>query len=159
MLDAALASSKPSPWLTAAQAAVVDLVPQALSMACDLTDAQPPLTELMGALIPLMSDLDPIQIGLFSDQEGCLAMARGLLGNGPDEPMSRADMIDAVSEVVNMLAGSVKARVARYATHAALGLPTFIQGSVEAASGQVLESVAVVIGDHAAVVLIARVKR
>lgn len=157
-MNAVISTENANAWIVAARAAVVGLVSQALSLPCELTDAGPAAEapELMGALIPIVSDLTPVQIGLFSDEAGCMAMARALLGNAPDDPMSRADMIDAISEIVNMLAGNVKARVARYATHAALGLPTFIVGSVEAASRQVIESVPVMIGDIWAHVLIAR---
>jgi CheY-specific phosphatase CheX len=65
-------------------------------------------------------------------------------------------MIDAMCEITNMLAGSVKARVAGYATHAALGLPTFVHGPIEAASSTVVDVVPIAVDDLTAFVIIVR---
>ena len=148
--------SMPNPWKGAAHAAVVDLISQALGLSCRVLEAPGPTSDLMGALIPISSDMAPVQIGLFASDAACMRLARALLGNGPNDPMSRADMIDAMSEIVNMFAGNVKARVAGYATHAALGLPTFVHGPVEPSSSQVVERIWVQIDDVEAQIVIAR---
>jgi hypothetical protein len=157
MISAAVqSSSSPNPWIIAARAAVVDLIGQALGLGCRVVDTPSSTTAMMGALIPISSDMAPVQIGLFGSEVACMRLARALLGNGPDDAMSRADMIDAMREIVNMFAGSVKARVARYATHAALGLPTFVNGSIEATHQQVVDRISVTVDDFEAQIVIAR---
>ena len=158
MTNAALsvASSTLNPWIVAARAAAIDVIDQALSLSSRVIEDAAVPTNTMGALIPIVSEMAPVQIGLFSDEAGCQSMARALLYCGPTDPLTRAEMIDAMSELVNMLAGSVKARVARYASHAALGLPTFVHGPVEASSSTVVETVPLQVGDAVALVVIAR---
>ncbi|MCE9572010.1 MAG: chemotaxis protein CheX [Deltaproteobacteria bacterium] len=161
MSSAAAAHPQPStdPWVAAARSAIVDIAQQALGLPCEIVSDSAGMTSAAGALVPIVSAMEPVQIGLFSSEEGCSAIARALLGSGPDEAMSRPDMIDAVSEVVNMLAGNVKARVSRYASHAALGLPTFVHGPVEAPSQQVVDSLTIKIGPTTAQVVIVRTSR
>lgn len=161
MSSAALAQTSPStdPWVVAARAAIVDIAQQALSLPCAIIDEAAGMTTDAGALVPIVSAMEPVQIGLFSSEIGCGELGRALLGSSPTDPFSRADMIDAVSEIVNMLAGSVKARVSRYASHAALGLPTFVHGPVEAPSQQVVDAVTIRIGTTIAQVVIVRSSR
>lgn len=158
MTDAALAASQTmlNPWIVAARGAAVDVIDQALSLRARVLEHAPPPTESMGAMIPIVSALSPVQIGLFADEAGCNRLARALLYCAPTDPLTRAEMVDALCELVNMLAGNVKARVARYATHAALGLPTFVHGPIEPASSTVIEAVHVEVGDTTAIVIIAR---
>lgn len=161
MSSAAAAQPQPStdPWVTAARAAIVDIAQQALSLPCTIVSESTGMTSAAGALVPIVSAMEPVQIGLFSSEDGCAAVARALLGSSPTDPLSRADMIDAVSEIVNMLAGNVKARVSRYASHAALGLPTFVHGPVEAPSQQVVDALTIKVGTTAAQVVIVRSSR
>lgn len=161
MSSAALASSESTsdPWVAAARAAAVDIAQQALGHGCVVADRSSAMTSAAGALVPIVSAMEPVQIGLFSSEEGCGQLARALLQSGPTDPLTRADMIDAVSEIVNMLAGNVKARVSRYASHAALGLPTFVHGPVEVASQQVIDALTIEIGPIRAQVVIVRTNR
>ncbi|WP_136518519.1 MULTISPECIES: chemotaxis protein CheX [Cellulomonas] len=48
------------------------------------------------------------------------ALARALLGFGEDEPVERADLVDAFGEVVNVVGGNVKSLLE---TTGSLGLP------------------------------------
>jgi len=143
-----------SPWLDAARAAIVDIARQALGSTVVIGEPGAVPDGLSGALIPIVSKLDPVQIGLFSTDEGCEGLARALLGSSPGEKVTRPEVVDALGEIVNMFSGNVKARVARYATHAALGLPTFVHGPVEAQSSQVIDVLPVTIGDIKAYVLV-----
>lgn len=135
-----------NPWIDAARLAVVDLARQALGAVAQVAPTATLVDGLAGALIPIVSDLEPVQIGLFSSAAGCEALARALLGSAPGDPVTRADVVDAIGEIVNMLSGNIKARVARYANHAALGLPTFVHGPIETQSQQVVEGLRVTIG-------------
>lgn len=145
-----------NPWNVAVRAAIGELVAQALGLSCRILATEFDVADTMGALIPISSDMAPVQIGLFGNEAACRRLARALLGSRPDEPLSRAEMIDAICEIVNMYAGSVKARVARYASHAALGLPTFVHGPIEATSQQTVERVTVQIDDVEAQLIIVR---
>ncbi|HEY8945162.1 MAG TPA: chemotaxis protein CheX, partial [Polyangiaceae bacterium] len=72
----------------------------------------------------------PMQMGLFADERGCQRLAKALLGmDENDEDLPAADLGDAVSEVLNMLAGSVKRRISDHAD-VKLGLPVFVRGAV-----------------------------
>jgi CheY-specific phosphatase CheX len=144
-----------NPWIAAARAAAVDVLTQALSLPCAISDQHPPRVT-MGALIPFVGDMSPVQIGLFSDEAGCQRIARALLYAGPDDPLSKSEMVDAISEIVNILSGTIKGRVARYATHAALGLPAFVMGPIEPTSGQVIDTVNLSVDGAVAQVVIVR---
>lgn len=148
------------PWVPAARAAIADLAANALSSLCtigDPEDGEDLPSGLAGALVPLVSgDLPPVQVGLFSAEDGCAGIARALLGFGPSDALSRADIVDAVNEVVNMLSGGVKARIPQYSSHAALGLPTFVHSPIEHSRGQVIRAVPARIGAIDTFVLILR---
>lgn len=135
-----------SPWLEAIRAATTDIGRQALGAVVGFGAASELPAEIEGAIVPLVSDLEPVQVGVFASTRGCEELARGLLGAGPSEPLTRAEIVDAVGEIVNMLAGNVKSRVARYATHAALGLPAYIHGPIELQSRQAMELVQAIVG-------------
>lgn len=88
---------------------------------------------LMGAYVPLMADDQSLHIGLVSSDEGCATMARALLGMEPDdeeEELREDDMVDAVAEVVNILAGVMMRRMADRVSSFDLGLPIFVSGKV-----------------------------
>ncbi len=135
-----------NPWIDAARAAMIDICKQAFGKIATIKPGGALSDGLAGAIIPIVSSMSPVQIGLFSSESGCEGLARALLGSSPSETLTRAEVVDAVSEISNMLSGNVKARVARYATHAALGLPTFVHGPIEPQSEQVIDVVTVVIG-------------
>jgi hypothetical protein len=154
------------PWLEAARVAVIDVARRALGAIVTFTVSadrggegrgrgeQELAGAMGGALVPIVSELAPVQIGLFSSDAGCAALARALLVRGAHEPLTRAEIVDAVGEIVNMLCGAVKARVARYASRAVLGLPTFVHGPIEARRQQVVEVLPVTIGEAAVLVVV-----
>jgi hypothetical protein len=136
-----------SPWHDAARTATAEVGRQALGAVVGFGDATELPAAVEGAIVPIVSDLAPIQIGLFSSARGCEALARALLGSTSEEVVSRAEIVDAVGEIVNMLTGNVKSRVARYATHAVLGLPTFVHGPLELQSRQAIDLVHAIVGE------------
>lgn len=142
-------------WLEAARVALVDLARQALGSSVAFAPGSVRLPAgLAGALVPIVSDLPPVQVGLFASDAGCEALTRALLGASSREPVTRAEVVDAIGEIVNMLAGTVKARIARYANHAALGLPTFVHGLIELQSDQRADVLPVTIGASPAFVIV-----
>jgi hypothetical protein len=91
--------------------------------------AAPP-SGMGGAYLALVSPHGAYQIGLAAPPAGCEAFARGLLSFGPADPLSPADVADAVCEIVNMLAGGVQRRMRQKSgDQLGLGLPTFFHGT------------------------------
>jgi len=122
----------PADWLQALEAAYAELAPGTLGF--DLPRAglpmESPPTSGAGAYLPLLGPSGSVQVALVSSEEGCAAVARGLLALQPEEALSPAEVADAVCEVVNILAGAVKARL-RDRAALQMGLPTFFHGCVQ----------------------------
>src|SRR5262245_18442635 len=63
----------------------------------------------IGAYLPLGTVERPMQVALLAEPAGCQALAKALLGMEPsDEDLPDADLSDAVSEILNVLAGGIK---------------------------------------------------
>jgi CheY-specific phosphatase CheX len=87
---------------------------------------------LHGAYLGLVGPTGAIQIGVASDEAGCQALARGLMGMTPaDAALPEAEVADAVCEIINIVAGAFKGRVRDRANPLQLGLPVFIHGKVQ----------------------------
>ena len=86
---------------------------------------------LIGAHIPLVGGGQAFDLALVSSPEGCQALSRAILCMSEGAPLRDAEVADAVGEIVNMLAGSVKRRIAGHGADLALGLPLFIHGYIE----------------------------
>jgi hypothetical protein len=83
---------------------------------------------LYGPYLPLGTTQEPMQVGLLSDEEGCQRLAKALLGMDANEAdLADSDLGDAVSEILNILAGGIKRR-AEGRIDLQLGLPTFVKG-------------------------------
>ena len=84
-----------------------------------------------GAFITLISDQNAVQVGITASINGCGSIARALMCSEEDETLSTSDMIDALGELVNILAGSMKTKMSDKDSHLQLGLPVFVDGFVE----------------------------
>ena len=85
---------------------------------------------LCGVYIPLMTDGFSVQLGVLGQPEVCTHLAKSLLGMGPEESLAdENEVFDAVGEVMNLVAGSVKSRAADH-TNVTLGLPLALTGTV-----------------------------
>jgi hypothetical protein len=114
---------------------------------------QPPA--LHGAYLGLVGPAGALQIGLASSPGGCQALAKGLMGMGPDEaPLPDAEVADAVCEIINIVAGAFKARVRDRANPLQMGLPVFIQGAVQPTERIAVRVAEVTFGDVPAVLLL-----
>ena len=81
-----------------------------------------------GAYLGLVADDEPIQVGLLVDPPGCQLLAKSLLGMDPaEEDLPISDVSDAMCEIVNIVAGGLKRRVAER-MRITLGLPIFVAG-------------------------------
>lgn len=109
-----------------------------------------------GAYLALVGQEDAIQIGLTSSAEGCQALSKALLAMAADDAdLEPPDVADAMCEIVNIIAGGLKARVHGMMSPIKLGLPIFVKGTVQP-SGRIVVLVAEVVAGHipAALVLI-----
>lgn len=79
-----------------------------------------------GAYIAILSETESVHLGLCLSPEDCHVLARALLGMGAHETLSETDMVDGVSEVMNIIAGKVKSKMAARGENLRLGLPMFI---------------------------------
>jgi CheY-specific phosphatase CheX len=85
-----------------------------------------------GSYLGLIGPAGALQIGLAADAATCQALARALLAMGPEEPaLADPEVADAVSEIVNIVAGAFKTRVRDRAPQLTMGLPTFFHGGVQ----------------------------
>ena len=85
-----------------------------------------------GAYIALLGKSDSMHLGLSASPEACRAIARGLLGMRREAELSDQDVMDGVSEVINILAGKVKSKMIVRDESLRLGLPMFIVGQIRA---------------------------
>ncbi|HYG66023.1 MAG TPA: chemotaxis protein CheX [Anaeromyxobacteraceae bacterium] len=85
-----------------------------------------------GAYLALVGPAGAVQVGVASDEVGCQALAKALLGMDPSSPeLPPEEVADAVAEIVNIVAGGFKARVRDRFSPLQLGLPTFFTGPAQ----------------------------
>lgn len=135
-------------WLTALTEATSELAEttlemQSVSVATETTETT---ENLSGAYLSLIGDSDAVQVGIASDKDGCSKLARALLMMEDDEELSEEDMIDALGEIVNIVAGSVKTMVSKAGESMTLGLPIVVRGQVLPTIGAHVAAVKVLIG-------------
>jgi hypothetical protein len=120
-------------WLADLEGAFEEVATTALGCAgMTVTGRHGAPPSLHGAYLGLIGPSGAVQIGLASSQQGCQALARGLMGMGPDEAaLPDGEVADAVCEIINIVAGAFKARVRDRATPLQMGLPVFIQGAIQ----------------------------
>ena len=86
--------------------------------------------EGVGSYISVLSAFDSMHLGLVTSSAGCRVLARGLHHAPGDEEMSDSEVVDGVNELVNILAGKVKARMVGRDGTLRLGLPMFLTSPV-----------------------------
>ena len=133
-------------WLTDLEGAFQEVATSALALqGVDVTSRHEIAPALHGAYLGLVGPVGAVQIGIASSQEGCLALARGLMGMGPEEVLPEAEVADAVCEIINIVAGGFKTRLRERASPLQMGLPVFIRGAIQSTERiavQVAEGVA-----------------
>ena len=133
-------------WLDAFRQSADDLARVSLrfdpnSMPDEIDDGARP-----GAYIAILGAHDSVHLGLTASPAHCRALARGLLGLRQAEPLSDKDVIDGVSEVMNILAGKVKSQMTGHDGQLRLGLPLFIAMPITPARDMEHASATVAIG-------------
>jgi CheY-specific phosphatase CheX len=121
-------------WRTAIEGASTEIATRALSfpgVAVQDPVASERTASMIGAHIPLIGGGQAFEMALVSSAEGCDTLARAILGVTNGTTLRELEMVDAVGEIVNMLAGSMKRRLAGHGAHLALGLPIFVRGYLQ----------------------------
>jgi hypothetical protein len=117
-------------WRTALEAAAKEIAAYALSLP-SATVGDPVGLEhavaMIGAHIPLVGGGQAFDLALVSSPTGCQA----ILGLPDTAPLRDAEVADAVGEIVNMLGGTVKRRLAGIGAELVLGLPLFLHGYIQ----------------------------
>jgi len=88
-----------------------------------------------GAYIAILSEDNAVHLGISASPAECRALARALLGIRHDEPLSDKDAVDGLSEVMNILAGKVKASMTGRDGQLRLGLPMYVQAPIQGGHG------------------------
>lgn len=82
-----------------------------------------------GSYVPLVGDNVSLQVGIAAHEASRNGIAAALLGMEADE-VDPDDVVDAVGEAVNILAGLVKTRLVDNEPSLKLGLPMCVEGHV-----------------------------
>lgn len=71
-----------------------------------------------------------MHLGLATSVEGAHALARAFLGVRGQGAVEERDVVDGMSEILNILAGKVKSRMSARDGSLRLGLPMYVSGAV-----------------------------
>jgi len=112
-----------------------------------------------GAYIAVLGEANAMHLGICSSQEGCRALARGLLGMRSDEALSDKDAMDGISEVMNIIAGKVKSRMADRDHSLRLGMPIFMEQEIQMRDNMERVKVDVSVGPVPCQLLVFRMKK
>lgn len=126
-------------WIDAAERAMAEVA--IATLGSDATVAArgaepPPLVG--GAYLQLIGDDELVHVGLCADEAALRWLATRFCGDAA--PLSAHDVADAVGELVNMVAGGVKRRLATERRNLQLGLPLYIHGHLQAGERQTLSA-------------------
>lgn len=121
-------------WRSAVEGAATEIATRALSFP-GATVADPVGHEaaesLIGAHIPMIGSGKAYDLAVVSTPAGCQALARAILYMPPNAPIKDGEVADAVGEIVNMMGGTVKRRIAGLGAELELGLPLFLHGHIQ----------------------------
>ncbi len=112
-----------------------------------------------GAYIAILSEGSSVHLGITATAEGCRAMARSLLGLHPTHDVSDQETGDAVSELMNIIAGKVKSRISERDQTLRLGLPMFVQGRIQETGSMERQAADIELGPVSCQLLVYRNKR
>jgi CheY-specific phosphatase CheX len=140
-------------WLEATVSAAAELCQTTLGTELVIAEHGVPLgAEVMGCFVSIFDDTGSVEVGMAADPAGCQTLAQSLFAS--DEPLSDADVTDALGEIANMLAGGVKKRLQIENTPMQLGLPIVMDGRIRPTDRQDLVCSNVQLGDVVAQLVI-----
>jgi len=120
-------------WRAAVEGAATEIATYALAqtgaVVQDPVDSER-ASAMIGAHIPMLGGGQAFDLALVASPEDCKALSRAILCQPPGAPLKDAEVADAIGEIVNMLAGSVKRRLSGQ-RDLELGLPIFLHGYIQ----------------------------
>ncbi len=125
------------PWLDAALAGMESMTSAFGLERCELLGYTAGLPEADGGYIALEGQRFSYLVGLASTPEGSHALTRSFAGLEA-EHVGPSEIADVLGEMANMIAGTVKARVAEIEPGLTTGLPMFVRGQLHTAATKVL---------------------
>jgi len=108
--------------------------------------APPPGTPSPAVYVSILGAKSSMHLGISTTPEGAQALARAFLGLRGAEQLAERDVVDGLSEILNILAGKVKSRMSARDGTLKLGLPMFVSGSVGHGDGTEKATVDVMLG-------------
>jgi hypothetical protein len=120
-------------WLEAFQEAAPDVAAMSLRFAGSFVPAPSghPADRGQGAYVAILGETASMHLGVSTTAEGVQTLARALLGIRGGAALGEKDAADAMCEILNILAGKVKSRMAGQDGALRLGLPMFIRGEIQ----------------------------
>lgn len=93
---------------------------------------KPSNEDLRGSYLAMVGDEQTVQLGIAVKPEDSIPLARALMCMEPEDgDLSDEEIIDALGEMVNILAGGLKTRMDGRAPPMVIGMPLVMQGHVE----------------------------
>ena len=83
------------------------------------------------AYITILGESTSVHLGIAASEEGCRTLARAFLGMRRKEEISESDVVDGLSEILNIVAGKVKSKLSGRDRTLRLGLPMFVVGQIQ----------------------------
>lgn len=124
-------------WVDALVGAANQLATESLGFEeGEIVESETSLGSLVsGSLIALVGNQHSVEVGFCATPDNCVSLVRAFLGMEPEDgELSRADMDDALGEMVNVLAGALKSRMDGRVPSMQLGLPIVFQGMLGAST-------------------------
>jgi Chemotaxis phosphatase CheX len=131
-------------WLEQFGASIAD-VSQDFGGIQDSTD-DPARVQQWGGYISLLNGEGSVRLGVSATEQGCLALARGVLALEDDVMLPKRDVADALCEFLNIVAGNLKKRVQEQTGALNIGLPVFLTEPPRSSADQEAVVKAVLIG-------------
>lgn len=125
-----------SEWTEAAANSAKDVAAMFGFERCDVSgqiDGMP--RGLGGAFVPLVGDRMSVQFGLLADPPGQRTLTRTVLQMEPEEEVDAMCVTDALGELANCIVGKIKSALRAADPSLRIGLPMFIDGTVEQIRG------------------------
>ena len=122
------------PWIDAMADAMKEVATTTLGYAgCTVLGPRTDSGALSGGYVALVGDKCSVQVAVASEPSMCQSIAARLFEMPEDEADSLpdGDVADAVGELVNIVGGLVKTRMAKLDGSLQLGLPFVIEGVIE----------------------------
>jgi CheY-specific phosphatase CheX len=96
--------------------------------------------------VSILGAKSSMHLGLATTTDGAQALARAFLGLRSRDALADRDVVDSLSEILNIVAGKVKSRMSARDGSLKLGLPMFVSGAVGHGDGVERASIDVMMG-------------